>query len=90
MRSNSKTLGEQGMWALHNWLTASFRENKPFDTFVHELITARGATYVDVRLPERPVAGGLGAQTIAPAAPAGTAQAKPNPGAAPPATNTQP
>lgn len=51
---------------------------------------ARGATYVDVRLPERPVAGGLGAQTIAPAAPAGTAQAKPNPGAAPPATNPQP
>jgi hypothetical protein len=45
MRSNSKTLGEQGMWALHNWLTASFRENKPFDKFVHELITARGATY---------------------------------------------
>lgn len=45
IRSNSKTLGEQGMWALHNWLTAAFRENKPFDKFVHELITARGATY---------------------------------------------
>jgi hypothetical protein len=45
MRSNSKTLGEQGMWALHNWLTESFRANKPFDKFVHELITARGATY---------------------------------------------
>src|SRR5262249_16903524 len=27
------------------WLTAAFRENKPFDRFVHELITARGATY---------------------------------------------
>src|SRR5262249_7865756 len=23
LRSNSKTLGEQGMWALHNWLTAA-------------------------------------------------------------------
>jgi hypothetical protein len=45
IRSSSKTLGDQGMWALHNWLTASFRENKPFDKFVHELITARGATY---------------------------------------------
>src|SRR5262249_12582870 len=45
IRSNSKTLGEQGMWALHNWLTESFRANKPFDQFVHELITARGATY---------------------------------------------
>jgi cell division protein FtsQ len=29
---------------------------------------ARGASYVDVRLPERPTAGGLGAQTIAPTA----------------------
>jgi hypothetical protein len=45
IRSNSKTLGEQGMWALHNWLTESFRANKSFDKFVHELITARGATY---------------------------------------------
>lgn len=45
IRSTSATLGEQGMWALHNWLTASFRENKPFDRFVRELITARGSTY---------------------------------------------
>jgi hypothetical protein len=45
IRSNSKTLGEQGMWALHNWLKAAFRDNKPFDKFVHELITARGTTY---------------------------------------------
>jgi hypothetical protein len=44
-RSNSKTLGEQGMWALHNWLKSAFRDNKPFDKFVHELITARGTTY---------------------------------------------
>jgi hypothetical protein len=33
------------MWALHNWLTASFRDNKPFDRFVRELITARGSTF---------------------------------------------
>jgi hypothetical protein len=45
IRSNSKTLGEQGMWALHNWLKAAFRDNKPFDKFVHDLITARGTTY---------------------------------------------
>jgi cell division protein FtsQ len=58
---------------------------------------ARGASYVDVRLPGRPVAGGLGAQTIAPAAPAGSATKdadrgavgapEPNP---PPTTNPQP
>jgi hypothetical protein len=44
-RSNSKTLGEQGMWALHNWLKTAFRDNKPFDKFVYDLITARGTTY---------------------------------------------
>jgi cell division protein FtsQ len=50
---------------------------------------ARGASYVDVRLPERPVAGGLGAQTIAPAAPAGTARREPDRQQTPPATNPQ-
>ena len=45
IRSNSNAIGEQGMWALHNWLTESFRENKPFDRFTRELITARGSTY---------------------------------------------
>ena len=45
LRSNSAALGEQGMWALHNWLIASFRENKHFDRFARELITARGSTF---------------------------------------------
>jgi hypothetical protein len=45
LRSSSAALGEQGMWAMHNWLTASFRENKPLDKFVHELVTAKGSTY---------------------------------------------
>jgi cell division protein FtsQ len=36
---------------------------------------ARGATYVDVRLPERPAAGGLAEPTIEPVAPAGGASA---------------
>ena len=33
---------------------------------------AAGATYIDVRLPGRPAAGGLPAATLAPVAPAGT------------------
>jgi len=45
LRSNSKMLGEQGMWALHNWLKAAFRDDKPINRFVHDLITARGTTY---------------------------------------------
>lgn len=45
IRNNSATLGEQGMWSLHNWIKESLRENKPFDKFVNELITARGSIY---------------------------------------------
>lgn len=45
IRSNSATIGEQGMWALYNWIKESFRENKPFDQFVRELLTAQGSTY---------------------------------------------
>jgi hypothetical protein len=45
IRSNSAVVGEQGMWALNNWLKESFRDNKRFDRFVRELITARGSIY---------------------------------------------
>jgi hypothetical protein len=45
IRSNSAKIGEQGMWALHNWIKESFRENKPFDRFVRELVTAKGSTF---------------------------------------------
>jgi hypothetical protein len=45
IRSNSASIGEQGMWALYNWIKESFRENKPFDQFVRELITAKGSTF---------------------------------------------
>ncbi len=47
IRSNSKVIGEQGMWALHNWIGESLRQNKPFDQFVRELITAKGSIYRD-------------------------------------------
>ena len=45
IRNQSNDLGEQGMWAFHNWLSESFRENKPFDQFVRELVTAKGSIY---------------------------------------------
>jgi hypothetical protein len=45
IRNNSQDLGEQGMWALHNWLKESFRTNRPFDEFVRELVTAKGSIY---------------------------------------------
>ena len=43
LRSNSKSLGEQGMWALHNWLQGAFRDNMSLDKFVRELVTAKGS-----------------------------------------------
>jgi hypothetical protein len=45
IRNNSNSLGEQGMWALHNWIKESFRTNKPYDQFVRELVTAQGSIY---------------------------------------------
>jgi cell division protein FtsQ len=40
-------------------------------------LEARGASYVDLRIPSRPAVGGLAAATLAPVAPAGTAPAVP-------------
>lgn len=47
IRNNSKDVGEQGMWALHNWIRESFRVNRPFDQFVRELVTAKGSIYMN-------------------------------------------
>jgi cell division protein FtsQ len=45
-------------------------------------LEARGASYIDLRIPSRPAVGGLAATTLAPVAPAGTAPT------APPTTST--
>lgn len=45
IRNNSDSLGPQGMWAMHNWIRQSFRENKPYNQFVKELVTAKGSIY---------------------------------------------
>ena len=47
LRNNRNKVGDGGMWALANWLRASFRENKPFDQFVREIITAQGSIYAN-------------------------------------------
>jgi hypothetical protein len=46
IRNTSAVLGDQGMWAMHNWVKESFRTNKPFDQTVRELVTARGSIYM--------------------------------------------
>lgn len=45
VRNDSGTVGEQGMWALHNWLREAFRVNKTFDKVVNELVTAKGSIF---------------------------------------------
>lgn len=48
LRVNSEQLGARNAMLLDRWLRASFRVNKPFDSFVRELITAQGSTYSDL------------------------------------------
>lgn len=45
LRCSRDQLGEKGMWAFHNWLRGCFRENKPMDQFVGEMITAVGSPF---------------------------------------------
>jgi len=51
---------------------------------------AAGAEYIDVRIPERPAAGGLPVETVAPVAPAGADQPAPTPQTAVPGTTEIP
>lgn len=43
--SNRKALTEKGVWAFRNWIRNGIATNKPYDQFVHELMTASGSTF---------------------------------------------
>ena len=45
LRNNRNKIGDGGMWAMYNWLRAAFRENKPIDALVREIITAQGSVF---------------------------------------------
>ena len=45
LRNNRKTAGDAGMWAFHNWIKQALRENKPYDRFTRDLITAEGSIF---------------------------------------------
>lgn len=45
LRNSSASAGDQGMYALHDWLRDAFRQNKKFDQFTRELLTARGSAF---------------------------------------------
>ena len=45
LRSNRKFMTDKGMWTFRRWLQKSIAENKPYDEFVRELLTAKGSTF---------------------------------------------
>ena len=44
-RLGDGSLGERAAVLFYDWILKSAQDNKPWDKFVHELITARGSTY---------------------------------------------
>ena len=45
LRPNPYRVGIKAVWMLDAWLREAFRENKPYDQFVRELVTARGSSW---------------------------------------------
>ncbi len=45
LKSNRKFLGQKGLWRFRDWVRQSVAQNKPYNQFVYELLTARGSTY---------------------------------------------
>lgn len=43
LQCNQKALGEKGVWAFREWIRESVAQNKPYDKFAYELITAQGS-----------------------------------------------
>lgn len=42
--ANRKFISEKGVWAFRNWIRQAIAENKPYQEFVYELMTASGST----------------------------------------------
>ncbi len=47
LRPNPYHVGIKATYNLDQWLRESFRQNKPYDQFVRELITAKGSTFTN-------------------------------------------
>ena len=45
LQSNRKFLGERGVWLFQQWIHQAIAQNRPYDEFVRDLITANGSTY---------------------------------------------
>jgi hypothetical protein len=47
LQSNRKFLGERGIWIFQEWIHQTIAQNRPYDEFVRDLITATGSTYAN-------------------------------------------
>ena len=45
LQSSRKYLGDKGVYEFRQWIRDSIAANKPYDTLVRELLTARGSSY---------------------------------------------
>ena len=45
LQSSRRYLGDKGMWEFRDWIRDSIAQNKPYDKFVREMLTARGSSY---------------------------------------------
>jgi hypothetical protein len=43
--ANSKFIKNKGVWSFRNWIRNNIATNKPYDKFVHQLMTASGSTF---------------------------------------------
>jgi hypothetical protein len=47
LQCNSGQLGDKGVWMFRAWIRESIASNKPYDKFVHELLTAQGGQFTN-------------------------------------------
>ena len=47
LQNNSGQLGDKGVWMFRGWIRDAIATNKPYDKFVHELLTAQGGQYTN-------------------------------------------
>jgi len=45
LQCNSGQLGDKGVWMFRAWIRDAIATNKPYDKFVHELLTAQGGQF---------------------------------------------
>ncbi len=45
LQCNSENLGEKGVWVFREWIRDEVAQNRPYDQFVRELLTAQGSSF---------------------------------------------